>query len=611
MSLLVPLGRFDRAAVEADLILQSMRAAATRAAGGKGLPEPEKLPQTILEWATRYRRIDGHAFSLDRFYPLRDIYADTHKRIAVIKPAQRGLSELAINYTMFALHCGVNIWAPHKDGLNVGYVFPTESALGAFSKERFSGLRDESEELATILGSRKTDSTTFKQVGRSYLYLRGGWSERALLSFPADVMIVDEFDRMDPVAVALARRRMNASEISREYCLSTPTLPGIGIHALYLESDRRRYETLCPSCNEWATYDFFRDVRVDDLPYDTWRRWTPGQVRKATVTLNCPSCRKPISDEARCAPGRWIVDEPEADEIHGYWVPWWPFPMANMRQFAATAVNPIQGEQQEFFRSDLGLPYSVGGSRITAEMLLQLSAELPNGMLPDEQYRTTVMGVDVGSVFHYTIDSIYADDSRPTVRVMGTVNEWEDLDELMAQYKIKLCVVDNMPEIHGAAKFSERHPGRVLRATYVGGAHAMAGQLFNRPTSKKDDESGTLGKRRRFTSNKLESGEKPDDAVQINRTMALDALRSAVINAEERWPEAITRDPQIQAHFEASVRVTRMDKHGQEVAEWVHTAPDHWAHARVYTRIARLCLPKPKLSGSLAQTSVKSGWHKS
>jgi hypothetical protein len=64
------------------------------------------------------------------------------------------------------------------------------------------------------------NAATFKQVGSSYLYLRGGWNARALKTFPADVIILDEYDEMDPKAPALARRRMNASLVRRELDIS-------------------------------------------------------------------------------------------------------------------------------------------------------------------------------------------------------------------------------------------------------------------------------------------------------------------------------------------------------------------------------------------------------
>jgi phage terminase large subunit GpA-like protein len=174
------------------------------------------------------------------------------------------VSEWAINYAIFALDRGAEVWANgQKTGLNVGYIFPTQAALSAFSKERISGLKRESAYLEALLGdSDDYDTVDFKQIRDSYLYLRGGWSEAGLLSFAADVAIFDEYDRMEPSAIALARRRLNASTVRREVFISTPTLPGTGVHGLYLQSDRQVYEQW-HSCGGWVSYDFWRDVKVD------------------------------------------------------------------------------------------------------------------------------------------------------------------------------------------------------------------------------------------------------------------------------------------------------------------------------------------------------------
>ena len=42
-------------------------------------------------------------------------------------------------------------------------------------------------------------------------------------------LILDEFDRMTPHAITLARKRLRASVVKRELDISTPTLPGRGI----------------------------------------------------------------------------------------------------------------------------------------------------------------------------------------------------------------------------------------------------------------------------------------------------------------------------------------------------------------------------------------------
>jgi hypothetical protein len=531
-----------------------------------GPSTPPPPPPSPIEWAEQHRRIDGRPFSLDRFAPLRGPYEDEHPYIVIIKPAQRGVSEWAINRALYALVHGAHAWGTGKEGLNVAYLFPTKDALGDFSKERLSGLKAETPELAALF--TEYDDVTFKQVGKSYLYLRGAWSETALLSFPADVLILDEYDRMDPQAIALAHRRLNASPVRRRIALSTPTVPGRGIHGLYLQSDRMVYEQPCPGCGAWHVWDFKRDVRADGQPFEVWQYWGAEQLRRATLAVTCPTCKYALSDAERCAAGRWVAQQPEVTGIRGYQIPPLAFPVADLTEMAIAATSDDPGEVQEFYRSDLGQPYVAAGSRITDEMLLQLSHDLPNGRLPEKDWRDTTMGVDVGSRFHYRISSTAAGDERVYVRAMGAVRTWAELDALMATFAVRQCVIDAFPEQHATAEWAAKHRGLVLRASYPND-NALAGTPFL-----------------------LHEGE---GLIKINRTMAMDAVYAAVAGGAELWPAALHNDPEIARHLKAPVRVSTTDKRGQEQVSWVHTDPDHGFHTSVYDRIARAALPAPAI----------------
>jgi phage terminase large subunit GpA-like protein len=292
----------------------------------------------------RYRRLDGQPFTLARFKPLQALYEDDWPRLVVMKPAQRGVSEWAISLTFYALECGAQVWVPDgtKNGINVGYIFPARGDLIEFSKERISGLKDESTHMASLFNNDEYDSLSFKQVGNSFLYLRGGYSDAGLRSFPCDLLILDEYDELDPGAVSLARRRLNASVVRREIRISTPTVPGRGISAAYAASD----------------------IWVGGEPYEEWTKWTQPKVEASLVELRCPNCHKPQSLEARCKVGRWVSLNPEVTRVHGYHIPWWPWEFLELEQLANSAVSPEPKEVEQLYHSDLGLPYGAGGGGI-------------------------------------------------------------------------------------------------------------------------------------------------------------------------------------------------------------------------------------------------------
>jgi Phage terminase large subunit gpA, ATPase domain len=538
-------------------------------------------PTNALEWASLHRKLEGRPFSLDHHRPLRAIYADPHEHIAIIKPAQRGVSEYAINLTGFALDRGPLVWTDGaKDGLNVAYIFPKKEALGDFSKERLSGMARESPYLSQLFGGGDDafNAVTFKQVRESFLYLRGGWSTSALKSFPADVLILDEFDEMAGSAVALARRRLNASLVRREVDISTPSVPGFGIHRMFLDSDQHRYLQR-HRCGRWVVYDFLRDVRVRGASHDAWGEWPAEEIRRHPVTLHCPECGERVTDAERLSEGRWEAQAPEVQGLRGYWVPPLAFPSVNLLRLAAAAVNPDPFERQQFFQSDLGLPYTVAGAKITLEQILQLSSPLENGQLPAGRWLDPTMGVDVGFKKHWKVSATAAADGRRYTLAVGAVDEWADLDGLMRHFRIRRCIVDAQPDLDSAKEFAARWPGRVLRAFYPGPS-ALKGQLWHMDglDLKKLRNRRLLGRLR-------------TDVITINRTMAMDRVRAMIVKLAEPAPVAVTNDPELQAHLESPTRTTRPDTRGQPVSVWLHSGPDHLFHAMVYDAVARETLP--------------------
>ena len=116
-----------------------------------------------------------------------------------------------------------------------------------------------------------------------------------------------------------------------------------------------------------------------------------------------------------------------------------------------------------------------------------------------------------------------------------------------------------------------------MRAFYPSNANALRGQLYHEVPNTFD--------------------------IQINRTMAMDAVLGSVSNGTEHLPQSIAHDPEIVAHMGAPTRVKVNDANGQPYPTWVHTAPDHSFHAWVYDLVARKVMP----TGEVAQPAVGGG----
>jgi hypothetical protein len=517
-----------------------------------------------LEWTLKHRRLEERPFTLDRHIPLRQIYEDESRHIVVMKPAQVGVSEWAISRATHALDCGAQFYQTDKAGLNVAYLFPTRDALTDFSKERLSSLQRESEHLSALFTD--FDAILFKQARNSYLYLRSTWGEAPLLSFPADMLILDEYDRMDGKSIALAQKRLRASPLKIELDISTPTLPGRGIHALYLQSDQHEWEIPCDHCDAWTTLDFFRDVQANGATWEHWQHWHSTKLHLATMTTHCARCHAPID---RLSPdGRWMARAPESP-LRGYHIPSLAFSMVDLNELAVNAVNPDPSQQEEFFRSDLGLPFEAAGSSVTEAMMRQLATPIP----AQPAWQAVTMGIDIGKYFHWRINSMIR--QTPWLRAVGTARTWDELSQIMREYQVQRVVIDALPELHGAQTWAAQHPGKVYRAFY----NANLKELW------KQTEEGV---------------------VQINRTAAMDAVYARMTGLQERWADDVLFSDEFVAHMKAPVRVVTTKSDGQPLVTWAHTLPDHFYHASVYALIAQSLAPKSRPSVLVQATA--SGW---
>lgn len=566
-------------------------------------PEVPPPPTSVLEWAEQNRQIEGKPFTLEDFLPLLGIYSDTWRHIVIMKPAQRGLSEFAINYALYALVEGALAWAADKkNALNVGYIFPTMIALDDFSKERLGDLEDETPALAAIFGGRdEYNAVRFKTVrsragGKSYLYMRGGWSTKALKSFPCDVLIRDEYDEHAPTARALALRRLNASVVRRVLDLSTPTVPGYGIHAAYMASDRRKYVQR-HSCGAENTYEFHRDVIVGDEEYsgvaDTgWRKLEGEQVRARRVWLRCPSCKGEVTESERVALGRWVVTNPDIKSVHGYHVPWWPWPFVSLEDLAVSAVSRDPAEVEQFYHSDLGEPYGGSGNSISLEDVLAMSATLPGGQLPEGETRSgRVLGVDVGTRLYYWLTELRG--GTETALEASSVGSFEELYNLIDSRGPALTVVDAAPEGHEVEKLKARYPGRVISAGYPSNVVALKTQMMAPVKEDRPDRDRIMAQKH----------------VQINRTLAMDAVSGSVKGRQERWPDEVCLSGDVQVHMTAPVRTIIVNDSGEPKAGWVHTKPDHLFHARVYALVARRLLVEAAGETMASAPPPRGGYH--
>jgi len=210
----------------------------------------------LLTWTIvrRARLKPGVSFDLVRHPYLVALYGERAREVVVYKAGQMGASEYAISY---ALH------AADERAATVLYVFPTDTHVSDFSAARIGPAIEASAYLDSIVveggaagGRRGADRVTLKRVRDRFVYLRGAKVSRdgkaaQLKAVDADVLVLDEVDEMDSRAPTIAEKRLGHSEIGETRWVSTPSYPGVGIHAKWQESDQREWMVRCEHCGEW------------------------------------------------------------------------------------------------------------------------------------------------------------------------------------------------------------------------------------------------------------------------------------------------------------------------------------------------------------------------
>lgn len=522
----------------------------------------------LLTWTAlvRYELIPGRPFDLRRHPFLVDIYKCIAREQAYMKAGQVGMSELLISY---ALH------AADQRQATALYVFPTDTHVSDFSRARLGPALEASPYLDGIVvgGSppadsplaggkakrrRGADRVTLKRVRDRFVYLRGGQvspdgQAAQLKSIDADVLILDEIDEMDARAPSIAEKRLGHSQIGEIRWCSTPSSAGVGIHAIWGDSDRRQWMVRCHHCGGWQTLTI-QDVVVewDDLERPT--RWYGQGENRAWA-----ACRKCGGEIDRLGRGCWVAERPGA-QLVGWHLTKLFSPWADLLSIVRTLQSTDETKRKECFNQDLGLPYTPRGGRLTGEELDDCRRDYAHRPVGGE---STVMGVDVGKLLYGVIRGPKNEGGRAQ-RWAGAVGSFEEIDLLMRRYQVGRLVIDGLPETRKARELQERWPrGRVWLAYYP-----------NQAIGSKRSEAAQWDHR--------------EGVVNIDRTRAMDATLARFYDRENTLPAHARDVADYYAHLCAPVRVEVKGPGGAPVARYEQVGADHLAHAEVYCAVASL-----------------------
>jgi len=515
--------------------------------------QEENEPIDLLEWTSKYRRflVPERRFDLDRHRYLEKIYKDTSRQIVIYKAAQMGASELGISKSLY--NCD------NRNATGI-YGFPTETHVSKFSAARFGPAIEASDYLSSIIGDktegkRAADRVSLKRVRNRFLYFVGAQVKpdgRApqLKSIDGDFVVLDEIDEWDQRAIPIIEKRVGHSKIKEFLYLSTPTYSNVGIHAKWLETDQKIWFIPCGHCGKKQLLSIDKSV----TEYDALGRPVNWHGYPDKAFMVCEKCGGALD---RLVDGEWVQTFPDR-EISGYHLTKLFSAQTSLLSIIRSLQTIDETEKKEAINQNLGEPYVPKGGRLTDEILDKNISNFPMGAKKNEQ---TVMGVDVGSVLNVVIRGITSSSIYP-LRYAGITDSFSQLNNLMREYNVKVCVIDALPETRKAREFqADQERGKVWLCYYAGSDDGT-----------KYEDDAVWNKKERI--------------VNVDRTRSLDRTFTRFYDIENHLPENIKGVYDYYKQMKAPVRVLVEKKDGKKVAKYIESGQDHYAHAENYCTIA-------------------------
>ena len=386
-----------------------------------------KWPRLFMAM-TYHRTTKGERLTFADKKWLSEIYKDNNTRMVIIKCSQVHMTEHFI-CAMFSLA---------RRGLRGLYILPTNEHRRPFVSDRINRLRDCSKEYEKSLRSKfsQSDSNVYKLIFGSGWKFVGANVRKNFFEFPADVLIMDEFDLLDQDNITYAYDRLGDSKSRYVYKFGNPTTEGQGIAKEFEGSTQNEWMVRCCHCDAEQQLDW----------YNHFVEESGGSYRLRHDSGN-PLCEKCGRSFDRCGPGRWVAQNPTS-EISGYRI---------SRLFVHKSETDIVGHptdslfskfmmsignptlMQNFHNNYLGQTYESIELRLSDSIMNSCSAKQPVRFEQNEDFRT-IAGIDQGRKFTIVISAI----------VDGVIHDiayeicdtWEQLYSLLAAHNTTTAVVD-------------------------------------------------------------------------------------------------------------------------------------------------------------------------
>lgn len=387
----------------------------------------------VPAWICKHTTIQGQPYSFVDHEYQEKILSDVSQELVVRKPSQVGLTEASIRLSLAV--CAIQQY------YTCIYTLPTATFASNVMTTRVDPVINDSTYLSDLI-DKATDNASVKQLGDSFLYMKGSASGNAPISIPADHLIHDELDFCDLDIIEQYQSRLTHSKHKRRSKFSTPTQPGFGIDAEFRESRRHFNFIKCNHCNHYFVPDYYRHVHVPGYKggLEEITKRSLATVRWREAVLLCPGCGKAPS--LQIAHREWVCENPDEHYVAaGYQVSPFDAPNIISTSFLIEASTKYSRRSQ-FVNFGLGLPMADAESTLMEGELR--AAIVDRAPLSGVSF---VMGLDMGLQCHCVIAAVLPD-GRLLIVHCEQIHHSRVVDrrqELAKKFWPRVTVVDAYP----------------------------------------------------------------------------------------------------------------------------------------------------------------------
>lgn len=459
---------------------------------------------------------------------MRDLYDDMSPLQAWLKSPQVGATTAQIVKTFYVAD---------KKGKQIIYTLPTDGDIKDMAGGKVNRIVAQNPDIGLMV--KDHDSVEQKSVGKSIIYYRGTWTQKAAMMVSSDLNVHDEVDASNAEVIVQYENRLLANPNGMRWYFSHPSLAGHGVDVYWQQSDKKEWVIFC-NCGKKQIL--------------TW----PESIDKERAIYQCKYCKKELSDDAR-RNGQWLPTS--TGEFSGYHISQMMCPWITAQAIIDSFNDPKKNEQY-FWNYVLGLPYVGSENKIPSSVVLK-------NVVPEinEQQDRIIIGVDTGLPIHYTCMNkqgvfYYATCKPPS----ASYDPYSELESLLKRWPTSIIISDQGGDLIGIRKLQAQYPGRVYLVFY-----------------RKDRKSREL----------IDWGEKDElGTVRVDRNgyfqLMVEQLRDIgrirLNGKPEDWTDWAEQFDNVYREIKVS-----LDKPGKDVATnygaeliWKRNGADHYCHTLLY-----------------------------